>query len=39
MLYPQKGNMAKGSRRTWPMLAEMAAAVISEPTMDHKNTP
>ena len=29
-----KGSIANGSRRTWPILAEMAAAVISEPMID-----
>jgi hypothetical protein len=30
MWYPAKGSMAKGSRRTFPMVPA-AAAVISEP--------
>src|SRR5689334_23330843 len=38
MLYPVKGNMAMGSRRTWPT-APAAAAVVSEPIVAPTNTP
>ena len=38
MLYPQKGSIAIGSRRTTPTLP-VAAAVVSEPSVAPKNTP
>src|SRR5581483_7095498 len=38
MLYPQKGSMAKGSRRRLPT-APAAAAVVSEAMIDPRNTP
>src|SRR5579875_2465473 len=38
MLYPQKGSMAKGSRRSLPT-APAAAAVVSEAMMEPRNTP
>src|SRR2546425_6188257 len=38
MLYPQNGSMANGSRRSTPAWPR-AAAVVSEPQADPKNTP
>src|SRR4030095_3982505 len=38
MLYPQKGSIAIGSRRTTPTLP-VAAAVVSEPILAPKKTP
>src|SRR6195952_1487277 len=38
MLYPQKGSIAIGSRRTTPTLP-VAAAVVSEPVVAPKYTP
>src|SRR5215208_6247833 len=38
MLYPQKGSIANGSRRTTPTFPA-AAAVVSEPIELPKNTP
>src|ERR1700679_2135152 len=38
MLYPQNGNMAKGSRRRFPT-APAAAAVVSDAMIDPRNTP
>src|SRR5580700_4003364 len=38
MLYPQKGSIAKGSRRTTPTLPA-AAAVVSLPSVAPKKTP
>jgi len=38
MWYPQKGSMAKGSRRSFPT-APVAAAVVSEAIVDPRNTP
>src|ERR1700677_1234120 len=38
MLYPQKGSMAKGSRRSM-RAAAVAAAVVSEDKIDPKKTP
>src|SRR5271170_6651052 len=38
MLYPQKGSIAKGSRRSLPT-APVAAAVVSEERIEPKNTP
>src|ERR1700689_5832731 len=38
MLYPQKGSMANGSRRSLPT-APVAAAVVSEERIDPKKTP
>src|SRR5690348_9873740 len=38
MLYPQKGSIANGSRRTWPIFPN-AAAVISEPIVAAAYTP
>src|ERR1039458_4734756 len=38
MLYPQKGSIAKGSRRRWPT-TPVAAAVVSEERIDPKKTP
>src|ERR1039458_7292872 len=38
MLYPQKGSIAKGSRRRWPTKPG-AAAVVSEERIDPKKTP
>src|SRR5881227_1905731 len=38
MLYPQKGSMAKGSRRSSPTLPS-AAAVFSEATLAPRKTP
>src|ERR1700681_877986 len=38
MLYPQKGSMAKGSRRRLPT-APAAAAVVSDERIDPRNTP
>ena len=39
MLYPQNGSMANGSRRILPTFKSSAAAVISEPTIEPRNTP
>src|ERR1700684_1953180 len=38
MLYPQNGNMAKGSRRRLPT-APAAAAVVSDERIEPRNTP
>src|SRR6202011_379779 len=38
MLYPQKGSMANGSRRSLPT-APVAAAVVSEAMIEPRNTP
>src|SRR5277367_5346029 len=38
MLYPQKGSIAMGSRRTTPTLPT-AAAVVSEPSVAPRKTP
>src|SRR5882724_6245634 len=38
MLYPQKGSIANGSRRTTPTLP-VAAAVVSEPSVAPMKTP
>src|SRR5487761_1978701 len=38
MLYPQKGNIAKGSRRRFPT-APAAAAVVSDDIIEPRNTP
>src|SRR3979409_1121953 len=38
MWYPQNGNIAKGSRRRLPT-APAAAAVVSEPMIEPRNTP
>src|SRR4051812_26586997 len=38
MLYPQKGSIAIGSRRTTPTLP-VAAAVVSEPSVAPRKTP
>src|SRR4051812_1972384 len=38
MLYPQNGTIANGSRRRLPT-APAAAAVVSEPRIDPRNTP
>src|SRR6202040_1426563 len=38
MLYPQKGSIAKGSRRRLPT-APVAAAVVSEAMIEPRNTP
>src|SRR3954471_1297823 len=38
MLYPQNGTIANGSRRRLPT-APAAAAVVSEPMIDPRNTP
>jgi hypothetical protein len=38
MLYPQKGSIAKGSRRSFPT-APVAAAVVSEERIEPRKTP
>ncbi len=39
MWYPQNGSIANGSRRIVPTFRSSAAAVISEPTIEPRNTP
>src|SRR4051794_5062029 len=38
MLYPQKGTIANGSRRSWPG-APVVAAVVSDDRVAPRNTP